>query len=326
METTVNSSVVDATLKYLHSIGLDLDAMKFTGNNIMIRCPFASVGGHASEIDRKPSFGIKIDSSGFTFNCFTCGRKGRSLISFVEMLNSEDITNVAVESVYALQNSIQIKFPKFGQSDVVEKKKQEPVELKGLKKKSLPLYNYNLKRGVKKSITEELNFRFNNRTNRVVFPIYDYEQNLVGTVSHSINGEQPKYKNSDFNVGDYLYLEWLIKGGVGIIVEGMYDAVIVYQHLKDLGMLRDYSVVSTFGSKISSGQRRKLIKFFDTIILMGDNDMAGIKMEKDIYNSIRKKVPLIFKAGYKGKDPADISKKKFKIYINNIVPFGCMVR
>ncbi len=324
---TSNDQIRDATINYLGSIGIDVAYQRFTNDNIMLRCPFAKVGGHTHTIDSNPSFGIKVTRNGFTFNCFTCGRKGRSLIALVNMMNAEGVSDVNVQSVYDLQNSLQVQFPKWDETFILNPREEVKHDaLKNFKKKSLPMFKYNLKRGIRRSIGETFELHYDFENSKIIFPVFNYDNKLVGTVEHSIIGELPKYKNSDFDSGSYLYPEWLIKGGIGIVVEGMYDTIKVYQHLKDWDMLRDYSVVNTFGSKVSAKQKRKLVKYFDRLILMGDNDMAGIKMERDIYDSIRKKLPLIFKANYRGSDPAEIGKQKFKIYLDQIVPFRSLVR
>ena len=166
--------------------------------------------------------------------------------------------------------------------------------------------------------------RYDKAVQQVIFPAFNYEDSLVGTVRKSIVGAWPKFSN-DFDTGSYLYLEWLIgEAKTGIIVEGMYDALLVYHHLRKLDKLNEYAVVGTFGAKITNIQIKKMLTFFDRIVLMGDHDDAGIAMERNVYQRIRKRLPHVYRLRYLGKDPGMIlSTGKFLWYMDNwLSPFN----
>src|SRR5690606_16370679 len=93
---------------------------------------------------------------------------------------------------------------------------------------------------------------------------------------------------------------------IGIITEGMYDVLRTYYYLKELNLLDKYSVVGTFGAEVSVPQFRKIKEYFDRIILYGDNDSAGVGMERDIYKAVRRSIPIILKFNYKGHDAGKV--------------------
>jgi 5S rRNA maturation endonuclease (ribonuclease M5) len=329
-----NSALQTAILTMLEDIGVDLDGYRYSGDNIQIRCPFAAftnvVGGikykHSEGYDSIPSFGIKISDSGaIQFNCFTCFRRGNSLLQLIDMLVEHGLVKKG-KSAYEIQNSLQLKFPKFWDEIITKNEIEEKAAFK-----KFPLseeaIKYNIGRGVDRDIITDIQMSFDKKTDRVVFPVLSFEKEYVGFVSHSIFKEKPKYKN-ELNTRKYLYLEWLIKGTTLIISEGMYDAVLIYKFLKRLNMLDKYSSVSTFGAQVTNEQIKKIAAFSEKIILMGDNDDAGIAMEKRIYKAVSKKIPLVYRLDYVGKDPAQIRLVlSFENYFhNNLIPFNSMGR
>lgn len=302
-------------------IGLDVSYKRFTNKNVQLRCPFAKVSGHTKEIDSNPSLGLKITTNGFLWNCFTCHRSGRSLISFINALKKEGAITTKV-SAYELQNSIEVSFPKFYEKYSFNEKEEFQGTLKDFRVLTKNFYKYNEeKRGVSKSTIKDLSIMYNRETKQVIFPCFDSRKKLHGYISHYTNGRLPKYSNN-FDVGDLLYLEWLIQGDIGIICEGMYDTVVTYQHLKNLDMLNNYSVVNTLGSEVSDTQIKKMIKHFRILILFGDNDSAGIEQEKSIYNRVKSKIPLVYKLSYRGKDPATVNFSQFQNIIKKPILFN----
>lgn len=311
----------DRMVGFLEGIGLDVTYQRFSTDNLMLRCPFAKVGGHSNEIDKNPSFGIQITTAGIRYNCFTCHRKGRSLIQLVEELQEANLIDTGM-SPYELQNSIKIEFPGFYDEVDMNTKKQKAISLADYSTNHPEFLTYNVKkRRIDKNLIEIFRLRYDVKTERVIFPCYNKENGLIGLVKHYINGKLPKYKN-DFNAGNSLYGEWLIHGKVIIVVEGMYDVITIYKHLRDLKLLGTFSVVGMYGAEVTFEQCNMLVKHANAVILMGDNDFAGITMERDIYRMTNKKLPLVYRARYEGHDPDKLTKEKFNDALNNRVLFG----
>lgn len=314
----------DRVIDFLTQIGIDVTYKRFSTSNIMIRCPFAKVsdGRHSDGVDKNPSLGLKIHANGMLWNCFTCMRKGRSFISFIRELQRYSLIKGGI-SAYEIQNSIKVNFPSFYEeySDN-ERSKEFSLNVADFvpASDSKESMHYHLARGIRAETLDDAGVLFNRNTKQVVFPQRDRNGIVVGWVQHYINGRRPKYYNNLYT-DQCLYLSWLVKGTTGIVVEGMYDALKVYQHLRDTDS-QEYSVVGTFGAEVKSSQIAMLLDMFDRLILMGDNDDAGIRMEKTIYKSVKSKFPAVWRFEYTGKDPQKISLKQFSRIIKRPMLIG----
>lgn len=317
----------DKVVSFLEELGIDVTYKRFTTDNVMIRCPFAAVSGHEKSVDRNPSLGLKITSNGFVYNCFTCHRKGHSLIDFVKRLQDEGVLTKDV-SAHELQNSIQVKFPQYDEEYLLNKRKKIPIveDYIDRKPKNKLFLDYCLnKRKLDEEVIDILKLWYDVKHQKILFPCYDGDK-YIGSVYHSIVGEWPKYSN-DFNVENSLYLEWLIKGRKIIVVEGMFDVAVIYKHLRDLKLLDEYSIIGTYGAEVTHTQVKKLIEYSDIVILAGDNDLGGIAMERDIFRIAGKKLPGVFRMRYDAGDPAKLTQKAFKKALeNNISTMGSMYK
>lgn len=317
MNEITNQRLREQVVIFLDKLGVDTSHHRFTTDNIMIRCPFAKISGHKHDIDTQPSLGLKMTAKGFVWHCFTCSRKGKDLISLIDQLRKDKLI-VRKGNGYEIQNSIRLEFPDYYEN-YIRAKKDNITDLTGYSTTASKLFTYNIeRRKLKKQIIKKMELMYDKKTNQVIFPCYDKDKILRGYVEHNTDGSFPKYKNM-VDPDNLLYLEWLAKGKIAIIAEGMYDAIKVYQHLYRLDLLDTYSACGTFGSEISQGQISKICAMFDRVILMGDNDIAGIKMENKIVRMARKKIPLIYRLEYTGHDADKVSFKQFREIINKPV-------
>ncbi len=330
-----NSDILTTrVVEFLESIGIDVSFKRFTNDNVQIRCPFATLGteisGHQHLVDSNPSLGIKITTDGFMWNCFTCHRKGRSFISFVNALQKYNLVKDSVDA-YAIQNSVKVSFPDYYEQWIDNPSDEKIIDLSkfvsAYQSKAVREYHDKIRKAKGSSnynheVFQDCDVLYSREMHQIIFPQYDCDIKdiPVGYVEHYINGRKPKY-NNNFDTGSYLFLEWMAKGKIGIIIEGMYDTIKVYQHLKSLDMLKTHSAVGMFGSEVSSIQINKIVRLFHTIIIMGDNDDAGIGMEKRIYFGVRRKMPLIFRLRYNGKDPDQVTLKQFERIIKSPTTF-----
>ncbi|MDH7480061.1 MAG: DNA primase, partial [Syntrophomonadaceae bacterium] len=112
---------------------------------------------------------------------------------------------------------------------------------------------------------------------RLVFPIHDHTEQVVGFGARSLEGEEPKYLNSPesrfFEKGANLYgLEAarraIAAAGKAILVEGYLDALSAHQ----FGI---NNTVATMGTALTPGQLQLLLRYASEIILVFDSDEAG---------------------------------------------------
>jgi len=330
-QVTYDEELTDKVIDFLEQHGIDIGYKKFTNYNVQLRCPFAKVSGHRGGQDRNPSFGLKVQKGvGFLYNCFTCGRKGRSLVQFIEELQLDGLIDAKLDA-YKLQNAIHPVFPEYGNNDVRDNPEIVVEKIPGTKDSKHPRFIWyhrdKRKVAIRPEILSLLDVRYSEKRGKVIFPVYDWKKRPKGYVEHNMEKEFPKYSN-EINKSENLYLEWMIRKKVtstAIVVEGMYDAIVTYQHLYDLRLLNIYNVVAMFGSKVGASQMNLLTKYFTKLLLYGDNDEAGILMEHSIYKYLRNKLPAMYKLSYVGGDPADVSLQQFKRIIEKPKPFNLIV-
>jgi DNA primase len=115
--------------------------------------------------------------------------------------------------------------------------------------------------------------------NRLIFPIQDVRQNIVGFGGRAIGDEMPKYLNSPesviFNKSATFYGILQAKEALGkmrsaLIVEGYMDVIILHQ----AGFT---NAIATLGTAMTEEHARVLDRYVDEVILCFDGDEAGRK-------------------------------------------------
>ncbi|OGW75630.1 MAG: DNA primase [Omnitrophica bacterium RBG_13_46_9] len=139
------------------------------------------------------------------------------------------------------------------------------VELQLLEKAGLILQNSNTKNWYDR-------FRC-----RVVFPIFDIRNRILGFGARSLDNSLPKYINSPetyiYTKGKHLYglnfsKEYIKKQNYVVIVEGYFDLILPYQNgIKN--------IVATLGTALTTEQVNVLKRFAKNIIMVYDSDKAG---------------------------------------------------
>ncbi|MFH1728567.1 MAG: DNA primase [Pseudomonadota bacterium] len=154
-------------------------------------------------------------------------------------------------------------------------------------------------------LSSSKNIRF---AGRLIFPIFDNNNNLCGFGSRSLGEEMPKYINSsesDVYKKSYLAygLNWskesIRQNDLCIVVEGYFDFITLFA----AGIT---NVVACSGTSLTIGQLRLIKRFTNNVVFLFDSDNAGQKA------SLRA-LPLCFEAGMNsyvcnlptGSDPDD---------------------
>ncbi|HHV74616.1 MAG TPA: DNA primase [Thermoanaerobacterium sp.] len=127
---------------------------------------------------------------------------------------------------------------------------------------------------VSKSSTGSYYDRFKNR---VIFPIIDEKNNVIGFGGRVMDDAKPKYLNTPetvvFKKGKTLYgINYAKKSkeDMFIIVEGYMDAIALYQSGLD-------NVVASLGTALTLEQGRLIKKYKNTVVISYDADEAGIE-------------------------------------------------
>jgi len=235
------------TIKNLRKLGFK--NLKQINNNIMMSCPFHE--------DKNPSFGINVDTG--SWNCFSCGRKGRDIKSLSKELNMPELEKYFSYHSYSdLSNYVKNK---------LGNKKQENLT-NGFSYlidyyKSNYTHEYLNSRGITLDIAEKFNIGYDRENNALTFPVYTYDNKFLGFTYRYLEGNF-RYKH-EFNKSVTLYgSQFLTKYDI-ILVEGNIDVLKAYS----LGFK---NVVGLMGTKINETQINLLKKFGERIIIALDDD------------------------------------------------------
>ena len=131
---------------------------------------------------------------------------------------------------------------------------------------------------------------FNRFKERILFPIFDFSENIVGFGGRTFNNSKIKYINSPesifFKKSDNLFgfkqnLDSIKSSKEMIIVEGYLDVI-------SLNSKKILNAVATLGTSLSENQITKIWNYSDNPILCFDGDSAGINSMKKIAIKILK--------------------------------------
>ena len=158
--------------------------------------------------------------------------------------------------------------------------------------------------------------------NRIIFPIFDLRNKVVGFGGRILDNSQPKYINSPetpiYNKGRHLYGLNFSKGHIkekdyAIIVEGYLDLIVPYQYgIRNIG--------ATLGTALTPDQVKLLRRFSKTVIIVFDSDKAGEEASLrglDILVSLDMNVRIARLP--KGYDPDSFVRKNGKVAFEKIV-------
>lgn len=123
--------------------------------------------------------------------------------------------------------------------------------------------------------------------NRIIFPIVDVQENIIGFSGRSLGSDSPKYLNtretSVFKKGQQLFalnLAKKSKNGYSLLAEGNVDVVALHQAGFD-------GAVASLGTNLTSDQAQLLARFFQDVVIAYDNDNAGQKAAKRAIDILR---------------------------------------
>jgi DNA primase len=131
---------------------------------------------------------------------------------------------------------------------------------------------------------------------RIIFPIFDLNQQIIGFGGRVLDDSLPKYINTPetplYHKGSSLYgldsaFKKIREEGLAILVEGYMDVLALRQH----GMS---NVVATLGTALTSDQTRKLKGYAKNVVVLFDPDEAGRE-------AALKSFPLFLKEGISAK-------------------------
>ncbi|MFH1615302.1 MAG: DNA primase [Planctomycetota bacterium] len=144
--------------------------------------------------------------------------------------------------------------------------------------------------------------------NRLMFPIIDVTGRVIGFGGRAMGDDPAKYINSPttvlFDKSNSLYglnhaRHEIVARGTAVVVEGYTDCIMAHQF--GVG-----NVVATLGTSLTTGHARLLKRYANTVVLVFDNDVAGVAaanraLEICVTQGIDIKIALV----EQGQDPCD---------------------
>ena len=168
------------------------------------------------------------------------------------------------------------------------------------------------------------NHYYDTFVNRIMFPIINEREEIVGFGGRSIDGKEPKYLNSKesliFKKKSSLYginiaKSYIMKHDEIILVEGYMDTIACHK----MGIK---NVVGTLGTAITEEHAKEIKKYTKNVVLALDSDEAGIKAAKSAVITLLKfdlKLTILSIQGSKDLDEffTVYGRNRFDILYNN---------
>lgn len=321
-------SIVDLISSYLK--------LEKAGTNFKARCPFHN--------EKTPSFVVSPIRQ--SYYCFGC-HKGGDIFSFIQEIEGIDFKEALkllaertgvdlVKTEYKVKNNKDILFKTL---EISTRYYQKQLTLnqtalsylkdRGVNEESIKIFRLgyapdgwrnlldNLAKYLKKNWLEEVgliikknDYSFYDRfRNRIMFPITDYQDRVIGFSGRSFGDQEAKYINSPqttlYDKSKALYGFSLAKQAIRekkycILVEGQFDLILSHQ-------VGYKNTVAVSGTALTEDHLKVISRLTDTILMSFDADQAGV-------NASKKGLLLALKHGLEvkiislpnGKDPADI--------------------
>lgn len=297
--------------------------------------PFLYMGHcpHPKHNDSDASFRINTKTN--TWCCYGChsdkknkndGNYGSDCIAFIEWINDGKMS--WIDCIKYLAEKINLPLP------VEKHEKQYETNYKLMNKfvrgMTDEAYEYLEERDLSQNEIEQWKIGFDKNENRIVFPLIDSYNNVLGfnkrLVCKETKGISKKYIHSSdseiFKKANFLY-------GLNNI-DNSFDYVILSEGVFDVILARKYGLKNTvcaLGTTLSDHQFELLAKLNKEVIVIYDNDAKGIATMKKvmpIFESKNISAKLLILP--EGKDLADMSmqlKHGIKDYVlNNSMTYG----
>lgn len=252
-------------IKFLEETGAENLQDKNTGE-ILGSCPFKE-NHKRKDIHRSFSFNTEKQ----VYNCFVCNGGGVDKLLQKVPKNRFQFWYEQIFKCVANETELQQRaegipeefFSKYHKSQVFPEMLLSPY---------VKDYSYLEKRGFSRNVIRKFGCLWDRKTERVIFPVRDVNENLTGIVERNTKGDARYCKSSNFsNIALFGADKLDLNSSYFIVVEGPTDVMRLYSY--------GYrNIVGVMTSAVSKYQARIIRLLFGSkcIILMLDNDPAGI--------------------------------------------------
>ena len=262
--------------RVLNGAGIDIEA-EF-GNDFIIYCPY-----HNNT--RTPAAEVAKDSG--LFICFGCQTTknleefvmfvtGRTYFETARYIKSKE-TETNIESVI---NKAMYAPPDFIQYDEVLIKRLNNQALE-----SPRAMRYYSNRLITEDSVKKFSLGYSEKQDMVTIPVHSPDGMTLGFVGRSVEGKE--FKNTPgLPKGKILFNLHRVKtSSLVYVVESSFDAI----RLDQVG----FPAVATLGANVSASQIKLLEKYFNSVVLVADNDEAGSIMRDKLIEKLGSLVTVI---------------------------------
>lgn len=304
----------------LSALGSDRIRTISGGTWVSASCPLAP-WLHDKGVDRHPSFEVSVDAEGPSWCvCFTCGLGGKKslagVVRKVNYLTGGKFENLVQEvgrreemnpllRVERMKYLFRWQDPRVAREEREARKALVSEEILKPYMGRVPRYIVE-ERGIPLEVCRRYQLGWDERNERVVFPIRDERGRLVGLQGRAVReGVEPIWYNYwNFQKGKYVYGLHDIRGAERLVVmEGVIDV------LRWVGFGIE-GCVSVLGSRPSEEQLLKIGRKGLPVWMAYDNDESGKKAEGETVEVLQGRVPLYRVRFPEGKDPADLTRRE----------------
>ena len=289
-----DSYTAEQVKRVLTGAGIDIEAEY--GTDYIVFCPY-----HNN--NRTPAGEVSKDHG--MFFCFGC-QTTKTLIEFVmytsnrtyfeavRYIKSKEQETSIEESV----NKALINKPEFIQYDELLIKRLNNQALE-----SPRAIRYFEGRKITKESIDKFSLGYSEKQDSVTIPIYSPDGMCIGFVARTVEGKE--FKNTPgLPKGKVLFNLHRIKtSNIVYVVESSFDAI----RLDQVG----FPAVATLGANVSAAQIRLLEKYFNSIVLIADNDDAGMIMRDKLIEKLGPIVTSVY-IDKKYKDIGDMDDEAIK--------------
>jgi len=289
-----DSYTADQVRRVLVGAGIDIEAEY--GTDYIVFCPY-----HNN--NRTPAGEVSKDHG--MFFCFGC-QTTRTLIEFVMHVSNrtyfESIRYIkSKEQETSIEDSINralINKPEFVQYDelLIKRLNNQAID-------SPRAIRYFEGRKITKDSVVKFSLGYSEKQDSVTIPIHSPDGMCIGFVARTVEGKE--FKNTPgLPKGKILFNLHRIKtSNIVYVVESSFDAI----RLDQVG----FPAVATLGANVSAAQIKLLEKYFNSIVLIADNDDAGMIMRDKLVEKLGPIVTSVY-IDKKYKDIGDMDDEAIK--------------
>lgn len=318
----MSDSILQIAQQYLRKV-------KKSGNeNVMAICPFHRKADGTEE--RSPSFALNIYSG--LWYCHACHSSG-NLYTF---LRDVGVSRTDIEFHYrsALDEAAQYAPQRFDPMNPIEPTEQPlPDGFLGLFDMCPQLL---LDEGYPEELLRAFDVGFDEKHQRITFPLRDWRGRLVGISGRTVIDAKPRYKVYDKEYLDFglparetqkRALLWNIdrviphlafdETGTGLLV--LSEGFKAVMRIAQAGIS---AVVGLLGSRMSLEQQRLIDKLPCTKVLMLDTNEAGMLGQIDAGLRLQPSTPHLLVATYNANQPSDLTPHEVIDAVADARPFS----